>query len=90
MVRVCPDESKELPQQDTVGGFVPAVLNGQGLEQGEGAAPVAGDVPAPVREQECYTWQQEADPTTTNPAVLAVIDLIKLIFGTAQRCEGEE
>lgn len=68
MVWVCPNEGKELSQQDTVGGFVPAVLDGQGLQQGEGAAPVAGDVPAPAREPECYSWQQEDDPTTTNAA----------------------
>lgn len=42
-----PDEGKELAQQDAVGGLVSAVLDGQGLQQGEGAAPVAGGVVAP-------------------------------------------
>lgn len=48
MLRIGSDEGKELPQQDTVGGLVPAVLDGQGLQEGEGAAPVAGNVAPPV------------------------------------------
>lgn len=50
-----PDEGKELPQQHAVGGLVSAVLDGQGLQQGEGAAPVAGGVVAPPAGQEDTT-----------------------------------
>lgn len=35
------DKGKELPQQDAVRWFVSTVLDGQRLQQGEGAAAVA-------------------------------------------------
>ena len=52
LVRVGADESKQLPQQDTVGGLVPAVLYGQWLQECEGAAAVAGHVTPPMAKQE--------------------------------------
>lgn len=40
LIRSRANKGKELPQQNAVGGFVTAVLDSQGLQQGERAAPV--------------------------------------------------
>lgn len=48
LVRIGPNEGKQLPQQDTVGGLISAVLKGQGLEQSEGAASMTCNVAPPT------------------------------------------
>lgn len=48
LVGVGADESKQLPQQDAVGGLVSAVLDGQWLQERKGAASVAGHVAPPA------------------------------------------
>lgn len=42
LVRVGANESKELPQKDTVSGLIPAVLDGQRLQECKGATAVTG------------------------------------------------
>lgn len=59
LVRVGADESKQLPQQDTVGGLVPAVLDGQWLQKGKGAAPVAGPMAPPMEKKTVGSEKQE-------------------------------
>lgn len=56
MLRIGPDEGEELSQEDAVGGFVPAVVDGQGLQEGEGAAPVARNVAPPAWRQRGGQW----------------------------------
>lgn len=52
MVRVGADESKQLPQQDAVGGLVPAVPMANDCRSVKGAAAVAGHVAPPAAKQE--------------------------------------
>lgn len=59
LVRVGADESKQLPQQDTVGGLVPAVLDGQWLQECEGAAAVAGHMAPPMGKQNSARSQNQ-------------------------------
>lgn len=59
LVRIGADESKQLPQQDTVGGLVPAVLDGQWLQKREGAAPVAGHMAPPTEKKTVGSEKQE-------------------------------
>lgn len=56
LVGVGADESKQLPQQDTVGWLVPAVLDGQWLQEGKGAAAVAGPMASPTGTQNILRW----------------------------------
>lgn len=51
LVRIGANESKQLPQQDTVSGLVPAVLDGQRLQECKGAAAVAGHVTTPTENK---------------------------------------
>lgn len=48
LVGVSANESEQLPQQNAVSGLVPAVLDGQRLQECKGAAAVAGHVATPT------------------------------------------
>lgn len=59
LVRVGADESKQLPQQDAVGGLVPAVLDGQRLQERKGAAAVAGHMAPPTENKTAFEPQNK-------------------------------